>query len=228
MFVRTDVLRAANGWDGTCLAEDCDLGVRLSSRGAKCGRRVRLRDRHLHKERDPRHAGVAAQQRTRWNQAPPAVSTARLRVAIPGSRRSSGQQDARTPLATLTQVAVLQVRFSGIVIPDRHRHVRARGRAAGASLALITFVSAVIPNGRNLVFHDVACATSACSTPAHPLAPLRARSSSAPSPTRWCWPWRRLRAVWREYTGKRNWGLTAHTGAHLTKEPVAAKSGVAA
>ena len=35
VFVRTDVLRAANGWDGTCLAEDCDLGVRLSSRGAK-------------------------------------------------------------------------------------------------------------------------------------------------------------------------------------------------
>jgi hypothetical protein len=24
-----------------------------------------------------------------------------------------------------------------------------------------------------------------------------------------------LRAVWREYTGKRNWELTAHTGAHL-------------
>ncbi len=34
VFVRTDVLRAAGGWDGDCLAEDCDLGVRLSSSGS--------------------------------------------------------------------------------------------------------------------------------------------------------------------------------------------------
>lgn len=35
VFVRTDVLREAGGWDPDCLAEDCDLGVRLSSVGKK-------------------------------------------------------------------------------------------------------------------------------------------------------------------------------------------------
>ncbi len=35
VFVRTDVLRAAAGWDQDCLAEDCDLGVRLSSAGKR-------------------------------------------------------------------------------------------------------------------------------------------------------------------------------------------------
>lgn len=35
VFVRTDVLREADGWDPNCLAEDCDLGVRLSSVGKK-------------------------------------------------------------------------------------------------------------------------------------------------------------------------------------------------
>ena len=33
VFVRTDLLRQVGGWDPDCLAEDCELGVRLSSRG---------------------------------------------------------------------------------------------------------------------------------------------------------------------------------------------------
>ncbi len=32
VFIRSTVLRSVGGWDGECLAEDCDLGVRLSSR----------------------------------------------------------------------------------------------------------------------------------------------------------------------------------------------------
>jgi cellulose synthase/poly-beta-1,6-N-acetylglucosamine synthase-like glycosyltransferase len=35
VFIRTDRLREAGGWDPDCLAEDCEIGVRLSSRGAK-------------------------------------------------------------------------------------------------------------------------------------------------------------------------------------------------
>jgi cellulose synthase/poly-beta-1,6-N-acetylglucosamine synthase-like glycosyltransferase len=35
VFVRTDLLRQADGWDPNCLAEDCELGVRLSSWGAR-------------------------------------------------------------------------------------------------------------------------------------------------------------------------------------------------
>ena len=35
VFVRTTCCARPDGWDGNCLAEDCDLGVRLSSRGTK-------------------------------------------------------------------------------------------------------------------------------------------------------------------------------------------------
>jgi cellulose synthase/poly-beta-1,6-N-acetylglucosamine synthase-like glycosyltransferase len=35
VFVRTDLLRSVSGWDADCLAEDCELGVRLSSLGAR-------------------------------------------------------------------------------------------------------------------------------------------------------------------------------------------------
>ena len=35
VFIRTDLLREIGGWDRECLAEDCDLGVRLSSGGAR-------------------------------------------------------------------------------------------------------------------------------------------------------------------------------------------------
>jgi hypothetical protein len=34
VFIRTDRLREAGGWDPECLAEDCEIGVRLSSRGS--------------------------------------------------------------------------------------------------------------------------------------------------------------------------------------------------
>jgi len=33
VFVRRPLLEAAGGWDNDCLAEDCDLGARLSARG---------------------------------------------------------------------------------------------------------------------------------------------------------------------------------------------------
>jgi glycosyltransferase XagB len=34
VFIRTEVLRDADGRDAACLAEDCELGVRLSVAGA--------------------------------------------------------------------------------------------------------------------------------------------------------------------------------------------------
>ena len=34
VFTRTELLREVGGWDPNCLAEDCEIGVRLSTRGA--------------------------------------------------------------------------------------------------------------------------------------------------------------------------------------------------
>ena len=40
VFTRTELLREAGGWDPDCLAEDCEIGVRLSTPGCSRGRRL--------------------------------------------------------------------------------------------------------------------------------------------------------------------------------------------
>jgi hypothetical protein len=66
VFVRTDVLRAVSGWDAECLAEDCELGVRLSALGAHT--EVFYEPELVTREECPPTVGAFARQRTRWNQ----------------------------------------------------------------------------------------------------------------------------------------------------------------
>ncbi|MFL5848603.1 MAG: glycosyltransferase [Solirubrobacteraceae bacterium] len=66
VFVRTPVLRAVSGWDPECLAEDCELGVRLSSLGAHTV--VFYEPELATREECPPTLGAFARQRTRWNQ----------------------------------------------------------------------------------------------------------------------------------------------------------------
>jgi glycosyltransferase XagB len=66
VFVRSDVLHAVSGWDPDCLAEDCELGVRLSALG---GRTVVFYEPALvTREECPPTLSAFTRQRTRWNQ----------------------------------------------------------------------------------------------------------------------------------------------------------------
>jgi cellulose synthase/poly-beta-1,6-N-acetylglucosamine synthase-like glycosyltransferase len=66
VFIRTDLLRAVSGWDPDCLAEDCELGVRLSSLGAST---VVVHEPELvTREECPPTLAAFVRQRTRWNQ----------------------------------------------------------------------------------------------------------------------------------------------------------------
>jgi glycosyltransferase XagB len=66
VFIRTDVLQAVSGWDSECLAEDCELGVRLSALGAHTV--VFYEPELVTREECPPTIGAFARQRTRWNQ----------------------------------------------------------------------------------------------------------------------------------------------------------------
>jgi glycosyltransferase XagB len=66
VFVRTDLLRKAGGWDPDCLAEDCELGVRLSSWGARVS--VAFEPALATREETPPTLRGLFKQRTRWNQ----------------------------------------------------------------------------------------------------------------------------------------------------------------
>lgn len=66
VFVRTAVLRAVGGWDPECLAEDCELGVRLSAFGAHTA--VFYEPELVTREECPPTLAAFIRQRTRWNQ----------------------------------------------------------------------------------------------------------------------------------------------------------------
>ena len=66
VFIRTDVLRQSGGWDENCLAEDCELGVRLSTAGARVA--VAYEPGLVTREETPPTMGSLIRQRTRWNQ----------------------------------------------------------------------------------------------------------------------------------------------------------------
>jgi glycosyltransferase XagB len=66
VFVRTSLLRAVSGWDPDCLAEDCELGVRLSSHGARTA--VFYEPDLVTREECPPTLSAFTRQRTRWNQ----------------------------------------------------------------------------------------------------------------------------------------------------------------
>ena len=66
VFVRTDLLVAVGGWDERCLAEDCELGVRLSSLGATVD--VAYDPMLVTREETPGTLRGLLKQRTRWNQ----------------------------------------------------------------------------------------------------------------------------------------------------------------
>ncbi|MEW1836296.1 glycosyltransferase family 2 protein [Microbacterium sp. NPDC079995] len=66
VFVTRDRLEWSRGWDDQCLAEDCELGVRLSSDGAKVA--VAYNPEYVTREETPPTLTSLYKQRTRWNQ----------------------------------------------------------------------------------------------------------------------------------------------------------------
>ncbi len=66
VFIRTPLLRHAGGWDEECLAEDCDIGVRLSTAGATVA--VAYEPGMVTREETPPTVRALLRQRTRWDQ----------------------------------------------------------------------------------------------------------------------------------------------------------------
>ena len=65
VFIRTPILRTVGGWND-CLAEDCEIGVRLSTLGARTA--VFYEPELVTREECPPTLRAFIKQRTRWNQ----------------------------------------------------------------------------------------------------------------------------------------------------------------
>ncbi|WP_035797026.1 glycosyltransferase [Kitasatospora mediocidica] len=202
VFVRTEVLRAAGGWDQDCLAEDCDLGVRLSTGGAKVV--VAYDSSMVTREETPGTLYSLLKQRTRWNQGFLQVYRKKEWKRLPSLRQRL--------LARWTLTTPFLQAFSGVVIPIDL--LLALTVKLPVSVALFSFVPAV-PALATFAFeavalHDFGVQYDLRVRPVHYLkliagGPLYQVVLAGAA----------LRAVWREHRGDRGWELTRHVGAHL-------------
>ncbi|WP_399552404.1 glycosyltransferase [Streptomyces sp. YIM 98790] len=207
VFVRTDVLRQAGGWDQDCLAEDCDLGVRLSSEGRKVV--VAYDPRMVTREETPGTLLALLKQRTRWNQGFLQVYRKRDWRRLPGL----GQR----MLARYTLMTPFLQAFSGVIIPV---NVLAAifldvpvGVAVFTFLPLLTATVTVVFEVVGL--HDFGVQYGLRVRFVHYLklilgGPFYQVLLAGAA----------VRAVWREQRGRNEWELTRHVGAHLGREDV--------
>lgn len=203
VFVRAAVLRGAGGWDPDCLAEDCDLGVRLSSQGARVA--VAYDAAMVTREETPDSLRALFKQRTRWNQGFLQVLRKGDWKSLPWRQRLLARYTLNSPfLQALTGVAfpVGAIAAFFLKVP--------------AGIALLTYAPA-LPIMATLAFeiaglHDFGQQYGVRIGPWHymrlvlgllPYALILAAAA--------------LRAVYRESRGRSDWELTAHIGAHLAE-----------
>jgi cellulose synthase/poly-beta-1,6-N-acetylglucosamine synthase-like glycosyltransferase len=201
IFVRSDVLREVGGWDPECLAEDCELGVRLSARGARIS--VCYDPYLVTREETPDTIRSLLKQRTRWNQG-------FLQVLRKDEWRRLPTRRQRL-LARYTLAQPFMQAFAGIGVPLAI--VCALAVKVPVSIALVTFLPA-LPTIAMVVFELVGVrefcrvylvkprlldyVRLAIGTPFYQLMLAAAA----------------CRAVVREARGQRGWEKTAHSGAH--------------
>ncbi|SFC19729.1 Glycosyltransferase, catalytic subunit of cellulose synthase and poly-beta-1,6-N-acetylglucosamine synthase [Streptomyces aidingensis] len=207
VFVRTEVLRQAGGWDPNCLAEDCDLGVRLSSEGRKVV--VAYDSEMVTREETPGSLLALLKQRTRWNQGFLQVYRKRDWRRLPGF----GQR----MLARYTLMTPFLQAFTGVIIPVNVLAALFLDVPVGVAVftflplltAAVTFVFEIVG------LHDFGIQYGLKVRFVHYLklivgGPFYQVLLAGAA----------VRAVWREQRGRNEWELTSHVGAHLSREDV--------
>jgi len=207
VFVRTDLLWSVGGWDATCLAEDCELGVRLSARGANVV--VAYEPSLVTREETPHTLRALARQRTRWNQG--YLQTLRRGEwrKLPPGQRALGFYTLAMPF--------LQA-FAGVMIPISIATILYAKVPLG--LALASFLP-LIPT-LTLVAVEIAGLGDFCREYGLRARPRDyARLVLGTFPYQWVLAVAAVRAAVRELLGVRDWKKTAHKGAHLSSTELA-------
>jgi glycosyltransferase XagB len=206
VFVRADRLRRAGGWDSQCLAEDCELGVRLSTEGAKVV--VAYDPDVVTKEETPATLGSLYKQRTRWNQG-------FLQVLRKGEWRRLPSRRQRLMARYLLAMPFLQA-FTGLMIPVSLALILLV--KVPTPLALLTFLP-LAPTLVSLVVETAGLGEFGR------LYGVRVRGRDYLRLLLGTFPYQvflaaaAVRSVIRQARGDGSWEKTAHAGAHRT--PVA-------
>lgn len=203
--VRAEMVRAIGGWDPECLAEDCDLGVRLSCRGARF---VAVYDPVLTtREETPASLAQFIKQRTRWNQG-------FIQVFRKGAWHRLGTRRERlfalatlgTPYAQALMVVILPFSISVFFVK------------LPILLALLMWTP-VVPVVSTVAI-NLAALHDFCRTYQRPFRARDIIRLVLGTPFfQLLLAFAATRAVWRELRGKRGWELTSHSNLHRLPEP---------
>jgi cellulose synthase/poly-beta-1,6-N-acetylglucosamine synthase-like glycosyltransferase len=206
VFMRTELLRVVGGWDAECLAEDCELGVRLSSLGAWVS--VAYEPALATREETPGSITSLVKQRTRWDQG-------FLQVLRKGEWRGLPTRRQRA-LARYTLLTPIIQALTGLLVP--------------VSLLLILF--AHTPTVITLIgFLPLMLVVASVSVEVVGLnefgrefdvrvGPRQyAGLVLGTMPYQWLLGFAAVRAVVRERRGETGWEKTAHVGAHRAAAP---------
>ncbi len=201
VFVRTALLRDVGGWDAGCLAEDCELGVRLST----MGKRIAVSyDAHLvTREETPDTLGGLLKQRTRWSQG-------FLQVLKKGEWRQLPTRRQRM-LARYTLSQPFLQAFSGLAIPVAV--ATALFAEIPVGLALLTFLP-LFPTIAMVVFELVGLREFCRVYYARPRLSDYVKLVVGTPVYQVVLAAAAVLAVWREARGQRGWEKTSHAGLH--------------
>lgn len=202
VFLRASVIRAAEGWDDECLAEDCEVGVRLSSSGHNVA--VAYDPELVTREETPDSFKSLFKQRTRWNQG-------FLQVLRKGDWRRLPTMRRRILALYTLSMPFLQA-FTGMLFP----------------LAIISAILLKLPLAV-VLFSFVPLMLTACTVMVevvglYEFGKLYERKVRLWDYTRLLFgtgPYQLMlaaaatRAVWREMRGDSSWEKTTHIGAHV-------------
>jgi cellulose synthase/poly-beta-1,6-N-acetylglucosamine synthase-like glycosyltransferase len=210
VFVRTDLLRQAGGWDPDCLAEDCELGVRLSSAGARVA--VAYDPELVTREETPATLKAFLKQRTRWNQG-------FLQVLRKGEWRRLPTTRQRL-LARYTLAMPFLQAFIGLLIPLSF--ATTLFAKVPVLAALISFIP-LMPVLAVLVMEALALGEFCRNYGFRARLRDHLRLVLGTLPYHALLSLAAVRAVLRELRGNRSWEKTAHVGAHRTEPAVGAE-----
>jgi glycosyltransferase XagB len=201
VFARADQIRQIGGWDPDCLAEDCELGIRLSSRGARVA--VCYDPELVTREETPSTLRSFFKQRTRWNQG-------FLQVLRKGEWRQLPSRRQRLLARIVLAMPFLQA-FTGIAVVVAI--VTILWLRAPVGLALYSFTP-LIPLLATVVVEAVGLAEF-CRHYGRRARPRDyARLILGAFPYQVLLAAAAIRAVLREWRGERGWEKTAHHGLH--------------
>jgi cellulose synthase/poly-beta-1,6-N-acetylglucosamine synthase-like glycosyltransferase len=211
VFVRTPILRAAAGW-ADCLAEDCELGVRLSALGARTA--VFYEPELVTREECPPTLRAFIRQRTRWNQG-------YLQTLARGYWRRLPTRQRWLGLYILANPYVMALAW--LMIP------LAIGTAVAVKAPIvITLVSflPLLPMLSMLVVEGVALGEFCRLYGERASVRDYARLVLGLLIYQAVLAFAAARAVAREARGARGWEKTAHLGLHLAEKPAGAGAGL--